>query len=114
MGNGRKGGQSWAAQQQNPQIVPASCRRILRLDEPTTTLSKFLPSSTMDPERIHAYLQAACAGLGMTIGEVWFAQNETGTSTVAKIGTCNFRILMQGQGQGRGGIPVGTPFNHNV
>jgi len=40
----------------------------------------------MDPERIHAYLQAACAGLGMTVGEVWFAQNETGSSTVAKIG----------------------------
>eukprot|EP00816_Leptocylindrus_hargravesii_P011030 CAMPEP_0196823004 /NCGR_PEP_ID=MMETSP1362-20130617/85680_1 /TAXON_ID=163516 /ORGANISM="Leptocylindrus danicus, Strain CCMP1856" /LENGTH=1194 /DNA_ID=CAMNT_0042202721 /DNA_START=298 /DNA_END=3883 /DNA_ORIENTATION=+ len=25
----------------------------------------------MDPERIHAYLQAACAGLGFDIGEVW-------------------------------------------
>lgn len=51
----------------------------------------------MDPERIHAYLQAACAGLGMTIGEVWFAQNETGTSTVAKIGTCSFGIFIRGK-----------------
>lgn len=42
----------------------------------------------MDPERIHAYLQAACAGLGFDIGEVWFSSNETGTSTstVATIG----------------------------
>ena len=42
----------------------------------------------MDPERIHAYLQAACAGLGFDVGEVWFSSNETGTSTstVATIG----------------------------
>lgn len=39
----------------------------------------------MDPERIHAYLQAACAGLGFDIGEVWFSSSETGTSTVAAI-----------------------------
>lgn len=39
----------------------------------------------MDPERIHAYLQAACAGLGFDIGEVWFSSNETGASTVATI-----------------------------
>jgi hypothetical protein len=40
----------------------------------------------MDPGRIHAYLQAACAGLGFDIGEVWFSQNDKGTSTVAQIG----------------------------
>lgn len=40
----------------------------------------------MDPGRIHAYLQAACAGLGFDIGEVWFSSNEAGSSTVAKIG----------------------------
>mmetsp|Transcript_813 Transcript_813/g.1404 ORF Transcript_813/g.1404 Transcript_813/m.1404 type:complete len:920 (+) Transcript_813:138-2897(+) len=39
----------------------------------------------MDPERIHAYLQAACAGLGFDVGEVWFSSSETGSSTVAKI-----------------------------
>lgn len=39
----------------------------------------------MDPGRIHAYLQAACAGLGFDIGEVWFSSNEAGSSTVAKI-----------------------------
>ena len=33
----------------------------------------------MDPERIHAYLQAACAGLGFDIGEVW---RITGPGTV--------------------------------
>eukprot|EP00551_Chaetoceros_affinis_P004800 CAMPEP_0203665168 /NCGR_PEP_ID=MMETSP0090-20130426/2422_1 /ASSEMBLY_ACC=CAM_ASM_001088 /TAXON_ID=426623 /ORGANISM="Chaetoceros affinis, Strain CCMP159" /LENGTH=906 /DNA_ID=CAMNT_0050528637 /DNA_START=96 /DNA_END=2817 /DNA_ORIENTATION=- len=27
----------------------------------------------MDPDRIHAYLQAACAGLGFDVGEVWFS-----------------------------------------
>jgi len=31
----------------------------------------------MEPGRIHAYLQAACAGLGFDIGEVWFSPNET-------------------------------------
>ena len=40
----------------------------------------------MDPTRVHAYLQAACAGLGFDIGEVWFSANQTGTSTVAAIG----------------------------
>jgi hypothetical protein len=34
----------------------------------------------MDPGRIHAYLQAACAGLGFDIGEVWFSStDENGT-----------------------------------
>lgn len=49
----------------------------------------------MDPERIHAYLQAACAGLGFDIGEVWFSSNETGTSTstVATIGeNCIYKV----------------------
>ena len=40
----------------------------------------------MDPTRVHAYLQAACAGLGFDIGEVWFSANQKGTSTVAAIG----------------------------
>ena len=40
----------------------------------------------MDPERVRAYLQVACAGLGFDIGEVWWTQNENGTSTVARIG----------------------------
>lgn len=39
----------------------------------------------MDPERIHAYLQAACAGLGFDIGEVWLSSNESGSTTLAKI-----------------------------
>lgn len=39
----------------------------------------------MDPQRIHAYLQAACAGLGFDIGEVWFTSNDTGTSTITSI-----------------------------
>ena len=41
----------------------------------------------MDPERVRAYLQVACAGLGFDIGEVWFTSNEAGSSTVAQIGT---------------------------
>ena len=41
---------------------------------------------TMDPERVRAYLQVACAGLGFDIGEVWWTSNENGSSTVAAIG----------------------------
>jgi hypothetical protein len=40
----------------------------------------------MDPERVRAYLQVACAGLGFDIGEVWWTSNENGSSTVATIG----------------------------
>lgn len=40
----------------------------------------------MDPERVRAYLQVACAGLGFDIGEVWWTSNESGNSTVAAIG----------------------------
>lgn len=40
----------------------------------------------MDPERVRGYLQVACAGLGFDIGEIWWTQNETGTSTLATIG----------------------------
>jgi hypothetical protein len=40
----------------------------------------------MDADRVHAYLQVACAGLGFDIGEVWWMSNDAGTSTVAAIG----------------------------
>lgn len=40
----------------------------------------------MDPDRVHAYLQAACAGLGFDIGEVWWTSDENGSSTLASIG----------------------------
>jgi len=39
----------------------------------------------MDADRVRAYLQVACAGLGFDIGEVWWMSNENGTSTVAAI-----------------------------
>lgn len=39
----------------------------------------------MDPARIRAYLQVACAGLGFDIGEVWWTSSEEGSSTVAAI-----------------------------
>lgn len=41
----------------------------------------------MDPERVRAYLQVACAGLGFDIGEIWWTETENGLSTVAAIGT---------------------------
>lgn len=49
----------------------------------------------MDPQRIHAYLQAACAGIGFDIGEVWFSSNDAGASTITTIerkspGTASF------------------------
>ena len=34
----------------------------------------------MDPGRIHAYLQAACSGLGFDVGEVWFSSTEVPSS----------------------------------
>ncbi|KAL7555349.1 hypothetical protein ACA910_001386 [Epithemia clementina (nom. ined.)] len=39
----------------------------------------------MDPERVHAYLQVACAGLGFDIGEVWWTSDENGSSSLAAI-----------------------------
>jgi hypothetical protein len=39
----------------------------------------------MDPERVQAYLQAACSGLGFDIGEIWWTSNENGSSSVAAI-----------------------------
>jgi len=43
----------------------------------------------MDADRVRSYLQVACAGLGFDIGEVWWMQNENGTTSqaVAAIGT---------------------------
>ena len=36
----------------------------------------------MDPDRVRAYLQVACAGLGFDIGEIWWSSStEGGTST---------------------------------
>lgn len=40
----------------------------------------------MDPGRIHSYLQAACAGLGFDIGEVWFAAVDKKNSKLTSIG----------------------------
>lgn len=39
----------------------------------------------MDPDRVGHYLQAACAGLGFDIGEVWITSSNSGASTVASI-----------------------------
>lgn len=44
----------------------------------------------MDPERVRGYLQVACAGLGFDIGEIWWTSNESGTSTLATIGTSRY------------------------
>jgi hypothetical protein len=59
----------------------------------------------MDPERVRAYLQVACAGLGFDIGEVWWTSNENGSSTVAAIGEFPLTTIIEGQilfGAGRG------------
>mmetsp|Transcript_7961 Transcript_7961/g.18600 ORF Transcript_7961/g.18600 Transcript_7961/m.18600 type:complete len:1142 (-) Transcript_7961:12-3437(-) len=37
----------------------------------------------MDADRVRSYLQVACAGLGFDIGEVWWMQNENGTTSQA-------------------------------
>ena len=48
----------------------------------------------MDPERVRAYLQAACAGLGFDVGEVWWTSSENGSSTVAAIGEFFFIVFL--------------------
>jgi len=40
----------------------------------------------MDVDRIRSYLQAACAGLGFDIGEVWWTSGPNGQGAVAAIG----------------------------
>jgi hypothetical protein len=41
----------------------------------------------MDPDRVRAYLQVACAGLGFDIGEIWWTNNDNGSSSaMAAIG----------------------------
>jgi hypothetical protein len=47
----------------------------------------------MDPERVRAYLQVACAGLGFDIGEIWWSTNEEHGSAIAAIGTCCWFVL---------------------
>jgi len=37
----------------------------------------------MDPDRVRAYLQISCAGLGFDIGELWWTSNKDGGSTSA-------------------------------
>jgi hypothetical protein len=37
----------------------------------------------MDPDRVRAYLQVACAGLGFDIGEIWWSSNEEGGGSTA-------------------------------
>ena len=49
----------------------------------------------MDPERVRAYLQVACAGLGFEIGEVWWTSNEDGHSAVASIGKCFSSVILR-------------------
>ena len=35
----------------------------------------------MDPDRVRAYLQVACAGLGFDIGEIWWSSDNNGSSS---------------------------------
>jgi hypothetical protein len=42
----------------------------------------------MDPERVRAYLQVACAGLGFDIGEIWWTSNHESTIGTRKSHGC--------------------------
>ena len=44
----------------------------------------------MDPDRVRAYLQVACAGLGFDIGEIWWTQSDESSSALAAIGEFSF------------------------
>lgn len=52
----------------------------------------------MEPERVRAYLQAACAGLGFDIGEIWWTSSENGSSTVAAIGASKEPVIVVSSG----------------
>lgn len=46
----------------------------------------------MDPDRVRAYLQVACAGLGFDIGEIWWTQSDESSSALAAIGEFSLRM----------------------
>ena len=50
----------------------------------------------MDPQRVHAYLQVACAGLGFDIGEVWWTNNNNHQDGQADQGALVGRSPCQG------------------
>ena len=66
-------------------IAPISLRGNQQEGQPFTEPFRSL-ALDMDPGRVHAYLQAACAGLGFDIGEVWWTSDENGSSSLAAIG----------------------------
>jgi hypothetical protein len=49
------------------------------IGEGLTTTKNKTTKHIMDPDRVRAYLQVACAGLGFDIGEIWWTTN-TGKS----------------------------------
>ena len=79
----------------------------------------------MDADRVRAYLQIACAGLGFDIGEIWWSQSQEGNPSSATVvaigelflvenflgpvyassGTGSTRFLAEG-----GKRPTGPPF----
>ena len=75
-----------------PSPAVAASRALLGCRRLPATRRHVPIASDMDPERVRAYLQVACAGLGFDIGEVWFTSNENGSSTVAQIGTLSLLL----------------------
>jgi hypothetical protein len=64
----------------------------------------------MDADRVRAYLQVACSGLGFDIGEVWWMSN-SGTSAVAAIGMlCYARVRFHIYFVARGCVSSGSIF----
>jgi hypothetical protein len=66
-------------------------KRVEKLEkEKTKGIAIELKKKTMDPDRVRAYLQVACAGLGFDIGEIWWTHNDNGSSSaLAAIGKEN-------------------------
>ncbi len=48
----------------------------------------------MDPDRVRAYLQISCAGLGFDIGELWWTSNKDGGSTSALAAIGRYRVVV--------------------
>jgi hypothetical protein len=60
--------------------------------EPNTGSVTYAVFLIMDPDRVRAYLQVACAGLGFDIGEIWWSSNEAGSTALAAIGKSLCRV----------------------
>jgi hypothetical protein len=72
------------------------------LERPTSIERSPPPEVKMDPDRVKAYLQVACTGLGFDIGEIWWTSDDnTGASSalmaIGELPCCQAFIILCGK-----------------